>query len=41
MPASSTHLLVTVRWESRIRDRAEQFVVLNEDTLREWLKPAE
>ncbi|WP_310929487.1 hypothetical protein [Halogeometricum luteum] len=41
MPASSTHLLVTVRREGRFWNRTEEFVVLDEHTLREWLKPTE
>jgi hypothetical protein len=41
VPASSTHLLVTVRRGGRFWNRTEEFVVLDEHTLREWLKPPE
>ncbi|MDS0300876.1 hypothetical protein NDI76_19175 [Halogeometricum sp. S1BR25-6] len=38
VPASSTHLLVTVRRRGRFRDKTDEFVVLDEDTLRRWLE---
>lgn len=41
VPASSTHLLVTIRRDGRFRTRTEEFVVRDEDTLREWLETAE
>lgn len=41
VPASSTHLLVTVRRDGRFRDKTDEFIVLDEDTLRQWLDTGE
>jgi hypothetical protein len=37
VPANSSHLLVEIRREGTFRTQTEQFVVRDEDTLREWV----
>lgn len=41
VPAKSTHLLVTVRRKGRFRNKTDEFVVVDEDTLRGWLEVEE
>jgi hypothetical protein len=38
IPASSPHLLVTIRRKGRLRIQTEEFVVQDEDTLRDWVQ---
>ncbi|SFG87172.1 hypothetical protein SAMN04488063_3169 [Halopelagius inordinatus] len=38
VPAKSTRLLVTIHRKGMSRDETEQFVVVDEDTLRGWLE---